>query len=527
MKSYYYFLLCALLLLIIACQNNAKKQPAANNTNNTSPLFVLTAPEKTGITFNNHIQENSKNFFGIFNYVYNGGGVAIADINNDGLSDIYFTGNEVADKLYLNKGDFKFEDITETSGINLSNGWHNGVVMADVNQDGFTDIYVCRGGFKNTATERTNLLYINQKDNTFKEEAAAYGLADDGYSVMASFFDADNDDDLDLYLTNRPENFFLNYQQVLEGKKQESDLYRDKLYINTNGTFKEAGLTRGIKNNFGYGLGLVTGDVDKDGHTDVFVGNDYLERDYLYMNQGNGQFKEELKTRFNHIPFYSMGTDLVDLNNDGWEDVIQLEMLPADYERSKTTMADMNTQLFSDMTSNGFHYQYMHNTLQLNRGNGIFSDISQYSGIAKTDWSWACLANDYDHDGLRDLIITNGFKRDIWDKDATIKFRQYMQSAVAKQRTEEENIKHIIALYQENKISNYAYKNTGDLKFKDKTKAWGLSKESFSNGAATADLDNDGDLDLVINNVNDVAFVYENTLQTTLSKIQTSWAQRH
>ncbi|NJB35213.1 VCBS repeat-containing protein [Croceivirga sp. JEA036] len=514
MKSYSFTLLLPLFLLLSACKNNGKKQPEANSTKNTSPLFALTNSEETGITFNNHIEENSKNFFGIFNYVYNGGGVAIADINNDGLSDIYFTGNEVPDKLYLNKGDFKFEDITQNSGINSSKGWNNGVVMADVNGDGFTDIYICRGGFKNATSERTNLLYINQKDNTFKEEAAAYGLADDGYSVMASFFDADNDNDLDLYLTNRPENFFLNYQQVLEGKQKESDLYRDKLYINTNGTFRELGLQKGIKQNFGYGLGLVTGDVDKDGLTDVFVGNDYLERDYLYMNRGNSQFKEELKNRFNHIPFYSMGTDLVDLNNDGWEDLIQLEMLPADYERSKTTMADMNTQLFSDMTNNGFHYQYMHNTLQLNRGNGIFSDVSQYAGIAKTDWSWACLANDYDHDGLRDILITNGFKRDIWDKDATIKFRQYMQSPVAKTRTEEENIKHIIGLYQENKISNYVYKNTGDLKFEDKTKAWGLSKESFSNGAATADLDNDGDLDLVINNVNDIAFVYENTLST-------------
>ncbi|WP_232231276.1 VCBS repeat-containing protein [Maribacter sp. 1_2014MBL_MicDiv] len=477
---------------------------------NELPLFNLIRPEESGIHFKNTIAENYDNFFAIFNYVYNGAGVAVADINNDGLSDIYFTANEAPDRLYLNRGNFIFDDITGSANISKQDGWHNGVVMADVNADGHTDIYICRGGWQDTPQERSNLLYINQGDNTFKESAVEYGLADEGFSVMASFFDMDNDNDLDLYLTNRPEHFFLNYQQVLAGKASEDYLYRDKLYINNNGKFEEIGQQKGINGNFGYGLGLVTSDVDKDGLVDLFVANDYLERDYLYMNQGEGNFSEQLKSRFNHIPFYAMGVDIADLDNDGWEDIVQLEMMPEDYERSKTTMADMNTQLFANMKNNGFHYQYMHNMLQKNRGEGFFSDLSQYSGIAKTDWSWACLASDFDNDGLRDIFITNGFKRDIWDKDATIKFRQYMQSAEASQRTNEENAQHIISLFKQNKISNYLYKNEGDLKFTNMSKAWGLDQQSFSNGAATADLDNDGDLDIIVNNVDDPAFIYEN-----------------
>ncbi|MEP2690639.1 VCBS repeat-containing protein [Maribacter dokdonensis] len=502
--------------LFHSCEDKEVAQKMKNTKE--TPLFKLVQPEDSGIKFKNTIAENYDNFFAIFNYVYNGAGVAVADINNDGLSDIYFTANEAPDRLYLNRGNFIFDDITDSANISKQDGWHNGVVMADINADGLTDIYICRGGWQDTPQERSNLLYINQGDNTFKESAVEYGLADEGFSVMASFFDMDNDNDLDLYLTNRPEHFFLNYQQVLAGKANEDDLYRDKLYINNNGKFDEVGQQKGINGNFGYGLGLVTSDVDKDGQVDLFVANDYLERDYLYMNQGKGNFSEQLKSRFNHIPFYAMGVDIADLDNDGWEDIIQLEMMPEDYERSKTTMADMNTQLFNSMKNNGFHYQYMHNMLQKNRGDGFFSDVSQYSGIAKTDWSWACLASDFDNDGLRDIFITNGFKRDIWDKDATIKFRQYMQSAQAAQRSNEENAQHIISLFKQNKISNYLYKNEGDLKFTNMSKAWGLDQQSFSNGAATADLDNDGDLDLIVNNVDDPAFLYENLSNTTENK---------
>jgi len=506
-----------LALVFIGCKTDKKEESISvtNTEKKDIKLFDLIPSSKSNITFNNHIEENFQNFFALFNYVYNGAGVAVGDINNDGLSDVYFIGNEVSNKLYLNKGNFEFEDITESAQVSGGKGWHNGTVMADVNGDGYLDIYVCRGGNNDKDEHRTNLLFINQHDNTFKEEAAEYGLADNGYSLMASFFDADNDNDLDLYVTNRPNTFFMGYQQVLEGKKKEDDLFRDKLYINSNGKFKDVGKQSGINNNFGYGLGIATSDIDSDGLTDIMVANDYLERDYLYINQGHGNFKDELSQHFNHVPFYSMGIDVVDFNNDGYEDIMQLEMLPEDYERSKTTMASMNTKLFSDMTTNGFYYQYMHNQLQLNRGNGVFSDVAYYSGVAKTDWSWSCLGSDFDNDGYRDLFITNGFKRDIWDKDANARFQQYMRGAESRGKTNEQKAQYIINLFKENKIPNYIYKNNGDLTFSKKTEAWGMDQSSFSNGAAVGDFDNDGDLDVVVNNVDGEAFVYKNNAETS------------
>ena len=501
-----------LSFLVLGCKHEKKAPDGVKEEvlGINSKMFELVDSSTTNIIFNNHIEEDLDHFFGFFNYVYNGAGVAIGDINNDGLSDIYFVGNEVENKLYLNKGDFKFKDITKKANVGAAKGWHNGVVMADVNGDGFLDIYVCRGGYKDKSNERSNLLYINQGDLTFKEQAEKYGLNDEGYSLMASFFDADNDNDLDMYLTNRPNKFFIDYKQVLKGKEKEEDLFRDKLYINENGNYEEIGIKAGIKNNYGYGLGLATTDLNNDGKVDIYVSNDYLERDYAYINKGDNSFKDELIQRFNHIPFYAMGVDVVDFNNDGFEDMMQLEMLPEDYERSKTTMASMNTKLFSDMTSNGFHYQYMHNVLHLNRGKGIFSDISAYSGVEKTDWSWSCLGSDFDNDGYRDLFITNGFKRDIWDKDTNSNITKYMQSSVARKKTDEENAVYIINQFKENKIANYIYKNNKDLTFSKKIKEWGLEEKSFSNGAAVADLDNDGDLDLIVNNIEDKAFIYEN-----------------
>lgn len=496
-------------LSLFTCKKDVTKQDVLKKEDD-STLFELVAAQNSGITFSNNIEENFEHFYEFFNYVYNGAGVAVGDINNDGLSDIYFVGNEVENKLYLNKGNFQFEDITENANVGKDKGWHNGVVMVDINGDGLQDIYVCRGGFRDKNEDRSNLLYINQGDLTFTEEAEAYGLNDEGYSLMASFFDADNDNDLDMFLTNRPDRFFLNYEQVLKGKKEENDLFRDKLYINTNGKYEEKGLEAGIKNNFGYGLGLATTDLNNDGKTDIYVSNDYVERDYAYINQGNNTFKDDLINRFNHIAFYAMGVDVVDFNNDGFEDIMQLEMLPEDYERSKTTMASMNTKLFSDMTSNGFHYQYMHNMLHLNRGNGVFSEISAYAGVEKTDWSWSCLGSDFDNDGYNDLFITNGFKRDIWDKDTNKKISEYMQSMAARKKSNQENAAYIVNMFQENKRPNYIYKNNGDLTFTKKTKAWGLERDSFSNGAAVGDLDNDGDLDIIVNNIDGTAFIYKN-----------------
>jgi len=499
------------LFLLEGCQTDTERPTLFTvDDQQDIELFELVDAAHSKLTFTNRIEENFQNFFAQFNYVYNGAGVAIGDIDNDGLSDIYFTGNDVPNKLYLNTGNLTFNDITETAGVSGGKGWHNGTVMADVNGDGLLDIYVCRGGYNDLREDRTNLLFINQGNATFKEEAFKYGLDDDGYSLMASFFDADNDNDLDLYVTNRPNTFFLNYQQVLSGKKKEEDSFRDKLYLQENGKFQEVGKKSGIRNNFGYGLGLATTDINSDGRTDIMVSNDYLEKDYLYLNQGKGQFKEQLAQHFNHIPFYAMGIDVVDFNNDGFEDIIQLEMMPEDYERSKTTMASMNTTLFRDMTTNGFHYQYMHNQFHLNRGDGNFSEIALFSGIAKTDWSWACLGSDFDNDGYRDIFITNGFKRDIWDKDANSRFQMYMRSPEFRQSTNEQKATYIINLFQENKIPNYLYKNNGDLTFSKKTMEWGMNQPSFSGGAAVGDLDNDGDLDVVVNNIDESAFLYEN-----------------
>ena len=479
-----------------------------------SKLFELIPEEVSGVYFSNPIKEDFQNFFGVFNYVYNGGGVAIGDINNDGLADLFFSANDAPNKLYLNLGDFKFKDITENAGILAPKGWDNGVVMVDVNEDGWMDIYIARGGWKDLEGDRRNLLYINKGNLTFEEQAQQYGLDDTGYSLQASFFDMDNDQDLDMYLTNRPDRFFLNYKKVLEGKKSQNDSYRDKLYRNDRNTFTEVGLSSGITNNFGYGLGLITSDINSDGYTDIYVANDYLENDYLYINQGNGTFKEQIKSYTNHVPFYSMGIDIVDINNDGWEDIIQLDMLPADYKRSKTTMASMNVELFDDLIHNGFHYQYMHNMLQLNRGNNFFSEIGQLAGISKTDWSWACLGSDFDNDGYRDIFITNGFKRDIWDKDIQKEYVQFLNSSQRRQQSDEENARHIIDMFPTNKIENYVFHNNGDLTFTNKTKEWGLDQKSLSNGAAVGDLDNDGDLDLVVNNVDGHAFIYKNMAET-------------
>lgn len=494
-----------LLALLWGCQSEPPSSPVSS-----PPLFDRIDAEQSGVRFNNQIKENFQNFFGVFNYVYNGGGVAVGDINQDGLPDLFFTGNDVPNKLYLNQGNFTFKDITETAGLVEGEGWDNGVTMADVNQDGWLDIYISRGGWNDTVEQRRNLLFINNGDLSFSEQGEAFGLADIGYSLQAAFFDMDNDNDLDMYLTNRPDRFFLNYRQVLAGKQAQNDLHRDKLYRNDNGAFTEIGLSAGIVNNFAYGLGLTTTDINQDGYIDIFVANDYLENDYLYINQGDGTFQEQIKEYTNHIPFYSMGVDVVDINNDGLEDIIQLDMLPADYERSKTTMASMNVQLFEDLIGNGFHHQYMHNMLQLNQGNTFFSEIGQLAGISKTDWSWSCLGSDLDNDGYRDILITNGFKRDIWDKDAQKKFSQFMQSPERGKQSDEENAQHIINLFQTNKISNYLFHNNQDLTFTSKGKEWGLEMESFSNGAAVGDLDNDGDLDIVINNVDGEAFIYQN-----------------
>lgn len=501
----------AVLISLTACQPESKQDHNSLDANEGSVFTRLPATE-TGMDFTNHVEENFTNFFARFQYVYNGGGVAIGDVDGDGLSDVFFTANEGANRLFRNLDGMKFEDISEQAGITEEAGWDNGTVMADVNGDGHLDIYVCRGGSKDNSPpeERRNLLYLNDGTGNFREAAAELGLADEGYSLQAVFFDMDNDNDLDAYITNRPATFFIPHPEVLKAKEKQDPAYSDQLYRNDGGTFTQITKTAGIIGNFGYGLGLVTTDVNNDGYTDILVSNDYLENDYLYENQGDGTFVESIEKYTNHTSFYGMGIDAADLNNDGFEDILQLDMSPEDYVRSKTTMASMNVDLYRDIMSSGFHDQYMHNSLQLNRGNGFFSEISQLAGIAKSDWSWAVLGADFDNDAHKEIFITNGYRRDVADKDGNIRFRKYLQSEERRQRTDEENARYVIDMFQSVPLQNYLYDNEGDLNYKSAASSWGLTEKTFSNGAAYGDLDNDGDLDLVVNNLEEEAFLYRN-----------------
>jgi len=505
--------LLSFFLLFASCvENNETGDRTVTSGAVERAIFERIPSSVSNVTFSNHVEENYKNFFARFQYVYNGGGVAIGDIDEDGLQDVYFTANEQPNRLYRNTGNMTFEDITETAGVGGAGGWDNGVVMADVNGDGKLDIYVCRGGSAEDSRpeDRENLLFLNDGGGKFHEAAAELGLADAGYSLQAVFFDMDNDNDLDAYVTNRPSTFFIPYAEVLEAKKKQNPDFSDQLYRNDDGKYIRITEDAGITGNFGYGLGLVTADVNNDGFTDILVSNDYLENDYLYENQGDGTFAERIERYTNHTSFYGMGIDATDLNNDGYEDLIQLDMSPEDYVRSKTTMASMNVEIYRQIMASGFHDQYMHNSLQLNRGNGFFSEISQYAGIAKSDWSWATLGADFDNDGDKEIFITNGYRRDVADKDGNIEFRKYLAGAERRKKTDEENAAHVIGLFNSVPLQNYLYDGSGDLRYRNVAGEWGLTEESFSNGAAYGDLDNDGDLDLVVNNLEANAFVYRN-----------------
>lgn len=502
-----------ILLLFNGCREKEIVKPAASPT--LEPLFKKVQSSSSGITFANHVDENINNYFDYFAYVYNGGGVGLADINQDGLTDVYFTGNEVPNKLYLNEGGLKFKDITESAGVAGNGRWNNGVTMVDVNMDGMVDIYVCKGGWHDTEDERRNLLYINQGDLTFKEQAKEYGLDEPGYSIHASFFDMDNDNDLDAYVTNRPDSFDLPLTEMIRQKRLSPAMSRDKLYRNDGGKFSEIGLQAGINSNFGYALSVVTSDLNNDGFTDIFVANDFAEGDYMYINQQNGTFKEQIKKATNHISMYSMGTDIADINNDGLEDIMVSEMLPEDYKRSRISMPSMDVSGFNAIVAGGMHKQYMHNALHLNQGNLFFSDISQFAGVAKTEWSWSCLLSDFDNDGNRDLFVANGYRRDVFDGDVGGKLTEFAKANRTKYSSPVEMLKKDFKLFIENyepiKVKNYLFRNKGDLTFQNTGTLWGMNEVSFSNGAAVGDLDNDGDLDMVINNLDDEAFLYENT----------------
>ncbi len=506
-----FFSAAFIISLALGCKGKNKE------TNNISvdPVFKKVTSSHSGIAFTNSVDENNtdRNYEN-FAYVYNGGGVATGDFNNDGLIDIYFTGNDVPNKLYLNEGGMKFKDITESAGAGGGKGWDNGVALADVNSDGLLDIYICKGGFRDSDEERKNLLYINQGNLTFKEEAKKYGLDDDGYSMQAAFFDMDNDDDLDMYLTSRPDSFYLGLSKMVSGKRNPPEKSRNKLFRNDNDAFTEIGKQAGINNSFGYALGVVTADLNNDGWADIFVSNDYADNDYIFINQKNGTFKDEVKKMTNHVSLFSMGADIADINNDGFEDIMVMEMLPENYKRSKVSMPRMDVEGFWAIVDSGFQKQYMHNVLHLNQGNGFFSDVSQMAGVAKTEWSWATLASDFDNDGNRDIFVANGYRRDLFDGDIQQKQDLYVRANMNRYKSADEmfekGFKDYMDVYDPIKVRNYLFRNKGGLQFENVSESWGFKDSTFSNGAAVADFDNDGDLDLVINNLDSESDLYEN-----------------
>ncbi|MEO7120796.1 MAG: VCBS repeat-containing protein, partial [Ginsengibacter sp.] len=483
-------------------------------------LFQKLSSSQTGIDFNNRIIENDSINPLDLEFLYNGGGVAVGDFNNDGLPDLYFTASTASNKLYLNKGNLQFKDITAIAGVGGEGEWCNSASVVDINNDGLEDIYVCTT-IKSNPRQRKNLLYINQglnKDGVpvFKEMAAEYGLADTSWSVHAAFFDYDNDGDLDMYLVTtklaKRESFSFNANTIKNSDEDVDKLYRnDWDSVLNHPVFTNVSKQAGI-NEHGFGLGIAIVDINNDGWKDVYVTNDFYGSDHLYINNHNGTFTDKVKQYFKHTSQNAMGNDIADINNDGLPDVFAVDMNPEDNYRKQKNMGGNNSFIEQNMLNEGLELQYVRNTLQLNLGNvvaendsisnPVFADIAFYSGVAQTDWSWNPSLADFDNDGFKDLIITNGYPRDVTDHD----FAAYRSNASA-----HVSKKEIIEQIPKIKVPNYAYKNLGNLKFEDVTKQWGMNDPSFSNGAVYVDLDNDGDLDYVVNNINDKAFVYENT----------------
>ena len=489
------FPLVIVLILCFQCSTKKEKE--------STTLFNLVENNKTNIHFKNTVKENLYFNFLNYAYIYNGGGVAVGDINNDGLEDVYFTSNQESNRLYLNQGNLEFKDITVKAKVSDNIGWTTGVTMIDINNDGWLDIYVCKSGSLKSHQNRKNKLFINQKDNTFKENAAAYGLDHFGFSTQAYFFDFDNDEDLDMYLVNHRKDFRNNVNIDQRIQQTKEDYNSDQLFRNDGSTFTNITKEAGILNK-AWGLSASIGDFNNDNLPDIFVANDFLEPDFLYINQGNGTFKDEALTHFNHISSNSMGSDFADINNDLQPDLIVLDMMAEDHIRGKENMATMSISNFNQLVDIGYHHQYMSNMLQLNNGNGTFSEIGQLAGIAKTDWSWAPLIADFDNDGFNDVFVTNGIEHDLSNQD----FRNQMRNNIRNRK--KVSLEQAINMMPSHKLSNYIFKNKQDLTFENTSKQWGLDAKINSNGAVYADLDNDGDLDLIVNNQAEKASVYRN-----------------
>jgi enediyne biosynthesis protein E4 len=478
-------------------------------------LFTILPPSQTGINFRNTLIETAELNIVTYEYFYNGGGVAAGDFNNDGLTDLYFTANVLANKLYLNKGNLQFQDITRSSNAGGKRGWKTGVSVADVNGDGWLDIYVCYSGDVEPE-KRKNQLLINNKNLTFTDKAGEMGIADQGYTTHAVFLDFDRDGDLDLFVLNHNVKELRNFDAAFVKKMIDPDA-GDRLYRNDNNYFTDVTIQAGIISNpLGYGLGVVVSDINNDGWPDLYVSNDYVEEDYLYINNGNGTFTDQLKEQIGHISNFSMGVDIADINNDGLPDIYTLDMLPADNKRQKLLYTPDNYELYNNMLKNGFYHQLMRNMLQVNNGNGTFSETGQSSGVGNTDWSWAALFADFNNDGNKDLFVTNGYGRDMTNRD----FVKFYANERLKYRKGEpsERMFQMLQGIKSTPLHCYMFENRGSLQFKDRSSDWGFDTLNFSHGAVYTDLDNDGDLDLVVNRMNDNAAIYRNnSLETNIN----------
>lgn len=476
--------------------------------------FTLLPAQQTGVSFVNKLTESESANVLAYEYFYNGGGVAVGDLNNDGLPDLYFTGNMVPDRLYVNQGKLQFKDATSKSGLNNARGWKTGVSLVDLNQDGWLDIYVCYSG-NGEPQNRRNKLYINNKNLTFTEKAAEYGLDLTTHSTQAVFFDYDKDGDLDCFVLNHNVKDFKRFDASAV-KAMRDEFAGDRLLRNDNGKFVDVSAAAGIKGNpIGFGLGIAIADINQDGWPDIYVSNDYIEQDYLYLNNGNGTFTDKLEQAVGHLSYFSMGNEVVDINNDGLPDILTLDMLPADNYRQKLLYGPENYETYQNMLRNGFYHQLMRNMLQLNNGDGTFSEVGQLAGISNTDWSWAPLVADFDNDGWKDIFITNGYLRDYTNMDF-MKF--YADQKMKEAQGSPTALMDIMKQMPSTATQNYIFRNNGRLGFENKVKDWGFDQTFLSNGAVYADLDNDGDLEIITNNVNQEAAIYRNEANNSTGK---------
>ena len=495
---------CGVFVLLITGACSERDNVAKKNIR-----FRLLDPGKTQVGFINRLDYSESVNTYTFKNFYNGGGVGLADFNNDSLLDIFFTGNLVSNKLYLNKGNLTFEDVTESAGLGSLGTWSTGVSIVDINSDGLSDIYICKSGPPG-GDRRHNELFVNKGDLTFEEMSKEYGLDFTGLSTHAGFFDYDKDGDLDCYLLNNSIRSIGAYDLRKDQRNIPDPGGGNKLLRNEDGRFIDVSHEAGIYSSMiGFGLGVTIGDVNNDRWPDIFVSNDFFEKDYLYVNQADGTFKESLEDMIREISLGSMGADMADINNDGLPEIFVTEMLPETDDRLKTTTQFENWDKYNTNVQQGYYHQFSRNVLQLNNGNGTFSEIGRFAGVHATDWSWGALILDMDNDGLKDIFVANGIYKDLLDQDY-VNFVSNRNTVRDILRQEGKVIKQLIDSIPVNKIANFAFQNRGDLSFANMARHWGLDEPTHSNGSAYGDLDNDGDLDLVLNNVNMSAHIYQN-----------------